>query len=97
MTPTPIKEGPTEIPGQTSKQHGSEKNRQQGLSTNYELHRIITRIHDVYYDLTDFNHPGGPIAVASIDNRDGTELFESHHLFSKRDIKGMLKKYEISP
>ena len=41
--------------------------------------RLVTKIHNSYYDLTTFNHPGGPIAVALAFGRDGSELFESHH------------------
>ena len=95
MSPIPIKERPLEIHGQTTKKDAADKERTSGQSLVVD--RIITKIHDIYYDLTDFSHPGGPIALASVDKRDGTELFESHHLFSKRDIKGILKKYEISP
>lgn len=57
--------------------------------------RIITMIHNKYYDLTDFKHPGGPVAIALISNRDGTELFESHHLYSTKSIPSILSRYEI--
>ena len=30
-----------------------------------------------------------------IDGRDGTELFESHHLFTDKDILGMLSAFEV--
>ena len=30
-----------------------------------------------------------------VDGRDGTELFESHHLFTDKDILGMLSAFEV--
>ena len=51
---------------------------------------LITKIHDKYYDLTNFKHPGGPITLSLVEGRDGTELFESHHLFSTRDMKEIM-------
>lgn len=62
----------------------------------YNQQRLITKIHNKYYDLTNFKHPGGPIALALIDGRDGSELFESHHLFTNKNMKQILEKYEIS-
>jgi cytochrome b involved in lipid metabolism len=58
--------------------------------------RLITKIHGKYYDLTNFKHPGGPIALALIDGRDGSELFESHHLFTNKNMYQILEKYEIT-
>ena len=58
---------------------------------------IITKIHGKYYDLTNFKHPGGPVALACIDNRDGTELFESHHMFTRKDTLSILSSYEMRP
>jgi delta11-fatty-acid desaturase len=55
-------------------------------AVNYETQKLITRIHGKYYDLTGFKHPGGPIAQAAIEGRDGTELFESHHLFTDKNV-----------
>jgi cytochrome b involved in lipid metabolism len=62
----------------------------------YNQQRLISKIHNKYYDLTNFKHPGGPIALALIDGRDGTELFESHHLFTNRNMKQILERYEIT-
>ena len=59
--------------------------------------RLITKIHNKYYDLTDFKHPGGPIPIGLIENRDGTELFESHHLFTNRNTMDILESYEMNP
>jgi len=59
--------------------------------------RLITKIHGKYYDLTEFKHPGGPLALACIDNRDGTELFESHHLFTRKNTLDILSSYEMNP
>jgi Cytochrome b5-like Heme/Steroid binding domain len=56
---------------------------------------MITMIHGKYYDLTEFKHPGGPIALGLIENRDGTELFESHHLFTRKSTLSILASYEM--
>jgi len=58
---------------------------------------IIFKVHNKYYDLTTFDHPGGPIALKAANGRDATVLFESHHQFSDRDkLFQVMKKYEIS-
>jgi delta11-fatty-acid desaturase len=60
------------------------------------VRRKIVKIHNKYYDVTNFNHPGGPIAIMAANRRDATALFESHHPFSDRDMMdNVLKKYEI--
>jgi fatty acid desaturase len=57
---------------------------------------MITKIHNKYYDLSKFKHPGGIIPLQLADNRDATELFESHHLFSDRSkLLQILAKCEI--
>ena len=57
---------------------------------------FVTKIHDKYYDLTDFKHPGGVIAVAMAYGRDATELFESMHQFADRaKLQVILAKYEV--
>lgn len=56
----------------------------------------ITKINGKYYDLTNFNHPGGETAIWHSFGRDSTILFESHHPFvSKEKLEIILKKYEI--
>ena len=58
--------------------------------------RKIVKIHNKYYDITHFNHPGGPVAIMAANRRDATALFESHHPFSDRvTMDNILKKYEI--
>jgi len=58
---------------------------------------MITKIHDKYYDLSKFNHPGGIEALSTCFDRDGTILFESHHpLVNKTKLNYYLKKYEIN-
>lgn len=59
--------------------------------------KIYTKIHEKYYDLTGFSHPGGPVALSLAASRDATELFESHHHFSNKSmVNSVLQKYEIS-
>jgi delta11-fatty-acid desaturase len=58
--------------------------------------RFITKIHGRYYDLTDFHHPGGPVALSLAFGRDSTEMFESMHQFAdKPKIDALLRKYLI--
>ena len=58
---------------------------------------MITKIHSKYYDLSNFQHPGGNIPMQIACNRDATELFESHHLFADREkLFKILHKYEIN-
>jgi delta11-fatty-acid desaturase len=45
---------------------------------------LLTHIHGQWYDLTTFEHPGGPIALSLVHRRDGTALFESHHPLAHR-------------
>ena len=60
------------------------------------VRRKIVKIHNKYYDITNFAHPGGPMAIMAANRRDATALFESHHPFSDRDMMNdILKKYEI--
>ena len=70
-----------------SKVRNSKKSK---ISASYN-ERMITKIHNKYYDLTNFKHPGGPIPIGLIENRDGTELFESHHLFTNKTIMDILE------
>jgi fatty acid desaturase len=58
--------------------------------------RRIVKIHNKYYDITNFAHPGGPVAIMAANRRDATALFESHHPFSDRAMMNdLLKKYEM--
>ena len=58
--------------------------------------KFISRVHDKYYDFTDFKHPGGAIALSLTYGRDATELFESMHQFSdKTKMAAILQKYEV--
>jgi fatty acid desaturase len=58
--------------------------------------RFLSKVHEKYYDLTDFKHPGGDIALSLAFRRDATELFESMHQFSdKTKLHAILKKYEV--
>jgi fatty acid desaturase len=58
--------------------------------------RVIMKIHKKYYDLTGFNHPGGPIAMLAGNRRDATALFESHHPFTEKSkMDAILAKYEM--
>jgi hypothetical protein len=56
--------------------------------------RLLTRIHGKWYDLRDFKHPGGPVALSLAGGRDATALFESHHPLTPRDkLQDILAKY----
>jgi len=43
-----------------------------------------THIHGAWYDLTNFSHPGGPVALSLAYGRDATVLFEQSHVFTDR-------------
>lgn len=58
---------------------------------------FLTRIHGEVYDLTGFDHPGGPAAIALCLGRDGTALFEAHHPFTNRSkLDAVLAKYRCT-
>ncbi|KAL7540477.1 hypothetical protein ACHAWF_006685 [Thalassiosira exigua] len=57
---------------------------------------LLTRIHDKWYDLSTFEHPGGPVALGLAKGRDATALFESHHyLIPRKKLLKILAKYEV--
>ena len=59
-------------------------------------YRLICKVHDVVYDLTEFKHPGGPISIGLAAGRDATGLFELHHPFTSRvRLQGILNKYKM--
>lgn len=54
------------------------------------------RIHGVWYDVSRFKHPGGPVMLSLGEGRDATALFESHHPFTPRaTLENILRKYRI--
>ena len=56
----------------------------------------ITKIRGKYYDITNFKHPGGKVALSHSFNRDATILLKSYHPFtSDEKFESILKKYEI--
>ncbi|KAL2635770.1 hypothetical protein R1flu_007249 [Riccia fluitans] len=60
--------------------------------------RLVTKIHDKWYDLTEFErlHPGGPVALGLAVGRDATVMFESHHPFThRRVLDAILERYEM--
>ena len=58
--------------------------------------QYVTRIHNKWYDLREFKHPGGPVARSLADGRDGTALFVAHHPFSSpAKLDAVLAKYEV--
>ena len=58
---------------------------------------IITKIHNKYYNIENFKHPGGDIAIWHSYGRDATALFEMYHPFVNQDkLNFILSKYEIT-
>lgn len=56
----------------------------------------ITKIHGKYYDLTDFNHPGGDDAIWNSYGRDATVMFEQYHpMVNKTFLETTLNRYEV--
>ncbi|KAL3684054.1 hypothetical protein R1sor_002076 [Riccia sorocarpa] len=67
--------------------------------TNATKERLVTKIHDKWYDLTDYEklHPGGPVSMGLAAGRDATVMFESHHPFTHRSVlDAILEKYELN-
>ena len=65
-------------------------------TSSKEAH-LYTRIRGVWYDLANFAHPGGPVALNLAKGRDSTALFESHHyLIPHKQLMGVLSKYKAS-
>lgn len=56
------------------------------------------KIHDKWYDVSGFEHPGGPVMLKCGESRDATALFESHHPFTNRKyLESVMAKYEVDP
>ena len=47
------------------------------------------------YDLSQFQHPGGPIALALAKGRDADLLVRSYHPFNEKIVRKVLEKYVI--
>jgi len=47
------------------------------------------------YDLSKFQHPGGPIALELAKNRDADDLIRSYHPFTEEKVRAILAKYEV--
>jgi len=53
-------------------------------------------IHGKWYDMSGYNHPGGPIMLRLGASRDATALFESHHPFtSRKHLEQLLEKHRV--
>jgi fatty acid desaturase len=58
---------------------------------------IITKIHNKYYNIENFKHPGGDEAIWHSFGRDATAMFEMYHPFANKEkIQNYLNKYEVS-
>lgn len=59
---------------------------------------LYSKIRGKWYELSKFDHPGGPVALALAEGRDATALFESHHyLMDHTRLHQVLSKYEVAP
>jgi cytochrome b involved in lipid metabolism len=47
------------------------------------------------YDLSKFDHPGGPVAMQLAKGRDADDLIRSYHPFSEEKVRAILAKYEV--
>jgi len=58
---------------------------------------IITKIHNKYYNIEGFKHPGGKDAIWHSYGRDATAMFEMYHPFVNQEkLQSILQKYEVS-
>lgn len=63
---------------------------------NHPHEHVYARIRGVWYDFAQFDHPGGPIALNLVKDRDATALFESHHLLVPNDkLVSILSKFKV--
>ena len=48
------------------------------------------------YDLSGYNHPGGPVMLKLGEGRDATAMFEAHHPFTNRVfLEKLLQKHQM--
>jgi hypothetical protein len=56
----------------------------------------VLRIEGRWYDVSRFEHPGGPVALSLGIDRDATVLFRSSHPFTSRAyLRGLLERLEL--
>ena len=56
----------------------------------------ISKINGKYYDLSNFNHPGGEIALWHSYGRDATILFKSYHPFvSEKKLESIVSIHQL--
>lgn len=56
------------------------------------------RIHGKWYDMSGFDHPGGPIMLKLGEGRDASAMFEAHHPFTNRVyLERLLAKHQVDP
>jgi delta11-fatty-acid desaturase len=61
-------------------------------------HDAFTFIHGSWYDLSQFSHPGGPVALSLAHGRDATVLFEQSHVFTDRSrLSALLGPLRVGP
>lgn len=76
--------------------HNNKNENNNNIRNSNNVPQFVTRIGDKYYDLKDFDHPGGKISIACSYQRDATELFYSYHQFKDfKKIEKILTKYEV--
>jgi cytochrome b involved in lipid metabolism len=67
-------------------------------SDNTTDKRIYVMLYGKWYGIDEtWNHPGGPIAIQNIENREATALFELHHPFVHKSIlRKYLHKFQVT-
>lgn len=63
----------------------------------FKCHKYMyTRIHNEYYDISKFDHPGGKRILKKAIGIDATSMFESHHPFvNKNKLNNILYKFKV--
>jgi delta11-fatty-acid desaturase len=82
MQPAPPRYAPT-----SSKDPALQKN----LHKDFPYWCVRGRV----YDLSKFDHPGGPVAMQLAKGRDADDLIRSYHPFSEEKVRAILAKYEV--
>jgi Cytochrome b5-like Heme/Steroid binding domain len=88
-------------PALDSSSKGADRSHMSGSSSSgapAQPSRDLWYIHGKAYDLTSFidQHPGGRNNLLETRGQNATELFESVHVLSKRNVHSMLSKFEVS-
>eukprot|EP00007_Cunea_sp_BSH-02190019_P002872 CAMPEP_0174229360 /NCGR_PEP_ID=MMETSP0417-20130205/357_1 /TAXON_ID=242541 /ORGANISM="Mayorella sp, Strain BSH-02190019" /LENGTH=468 /DNA_ID=CAMNT_0015306899 /DNA_START=168 /DNA_END=1574 /DNA_ORIENTATION=- len=96
MPPQTRRNSPTAL-SKSGPKGADQQSQVRGVASPTPLNPDLWYIHGKAYDLTSFvdQHPGGRNNLLETRGQNVTEMFESVHALSKRNVHGMLSKYEV--